>query len=81
MRREAFSERAECALQAFFFSAGVSPTIKRMELMRFLTEAVIELVRDTVVNLSGRAVEEFLGKRVKRRRRGRGRRTKPKTSQ
>ena len=40
-----------------------------MELIRFLMEAIIGWVRDTVVNLFGRLVEDFVSKRVKRRRR------------
>jgi len=53
----------------FFLSAFVSATIRRMELIRFLMEAIIGWVRDTVVNLFGRLVEDFVSKRVKRRRR------------
>jgi hypothetical protein len=57
------------AQEAFFQSAQVSPTIKGMELIRFLIQTIIELVRDTAVNLSGRASEEFIAKHVRRRKR------------
>jgi len=52
-----------------------------MEPMRFLVETIIEWARDTLVNLSGRVIEEFVGKRMKRRRRRLKRRLTPKDSQ
>jgi len=47
-----------------------------MELIRFLTETIIEWVRDIAVNLSGRIAEDFVGRRVNRRRRVTKRRRK-----
>jgi hypothetical protein len=44
-----------------------------MELIRFLMGTLAEWVRDTVVNLSGRIVEQSLGDRARRRRRKRRR--------
>jgi hypothetical protein len=45
-----------------------------MELIRFLAEAAMEWVRDTLVNVSARIAEEFVGKRVKGRRKAKRRR-------
>lgn len=72
--REVAGARAACALRAFFIPAFFAHTIKRMELIRFVTEAIIAWVRDTIINLSGRIAEDFVSKRMKRRRRRIGRR-------
>lgn len=39
-----------------------------MNLMQFFFDALAEWVRDTAINLSGRLVDEFVGRRIKRRR-------------
>jgi hypothetical protein len=69
--RGAAGARALRAQPAVFLVVFVSPTINRMELMRFFMETIFEWARDIIVGLSGRRVEEFFGNRAKRRRRRR----------
>src|SRR5690349_10037235 len=51
-------------------------TIRPMELVKLLSEIVIGWIRDTLVNIGGRLAEEFIGKRLKRRKRRHNRRQK-----
>ena len=73
----ALGATARLAPSAFFLSWAVSPTIKHMDLLRFLMEAIFEWVRDIIVNVSGRLVEESFAKRANRRRRRKLRRKLP----
>jgi hypothetical protein len=66
--------RPQRAHSPFFPSAALSHTIRRMALIRFLAEAAMEWIRDTLVNASARIAEEFIGKRVKVSRKAKRRR-------
>ncbi len=50
-----------------------------MNLVQFLTETILEWVREIAVNLSGRIAEDAIGKQVTRRRRRAKRRPKRRT--
>ncbi len=64
-----------CAPSPVFLSSLFSNTIRRMkEWVKLLAEGALDWIRDIVINVSGRLAEEFLGRRVKRRR---ARRRKP----
>jgi hypothetical protein len=50
-----------------------------MDLIRFIIETGIACARDVLINLSGRIAEEFVGRRLKARRRKRRRKSAPKS--
>ena len=70
--------RSRMAALAFFLLSDGSPTIRRMDIIRFLVTTMTEWVRDIAVKLMERVLEEW-GGRIKRRRnaRRRGQRRRP----
>lgn len=50
-------------------SFPITHTIMLMELVKVIAEVVIDWIRETLVNVGGRIAEEFIGKRLKRRKR------------
>ena len=67
-------ECSRCARRPLFLPACLSHTIGCMEPIQFLTETIIAWVREIAINLSSRFAEDFIGKRVMRRRRSKRRR-------
>jgi hypothetical protein len=51
-----------------------------MELMQFLMETIIAWARDVAINVSGRVIEEFVGKRRNRPRKTKQRRKRAQPS-
>ena len=58
---------------AFF---PIQHTIRTMELIKVVAAMIADWIRDTLVNVGGRIAEEFIGGRVKRRKRRSNRRRK-----